>query len=98
MSTYTTDAYFIGFADPCSTRQPAARLFLDESRKEGLTNLPTETMRKFFPASFERKDYSCWPSVGLAYEPIPYCSSYQIWLAMRYTGIIIYSGSYSASV
>ena len=40
--------------------------------------------RKFFPASFERKNYSCSPPIGLAYEPKPYCSGCQIWLAMRY--------------
>ena len=46
--------------------------------------------RKFFPASFERKDYSCCPPIGLAYEPIPYCSGCQIWLAMRYNTYICY--------
>ena len=38
----------------------------------------------FLPASFGRKDCSCCPHIGLAYEPIPYCSSCQIWLAMQY--------------
>ena len=44
--------------------------------------------RKFFPASFERKDYGCSPPIGLAYEPVPYCSGCQIWLAMRYNTLL----------
>ena len=45
-------------------------------------------MRKFFPASFERKDYSCCSPIGLGYEPIPYCSGCQIWLAMQYNALL----------
>ena len=43
-----------------------------------------KTTHDFFSASFERKDYSCCPPIVLTYEPIPYCSSCQIWLGMRY--------------
>ena len=47
-----------------------------------------KTMGKLFSASFERKDYSYCPPIGLAYEPIPYCSSCKIWLAMRYNTLL----------
>jgi len=45
-------------------------------------------MHIFFPASFERKDCSYCPPIGLAYEPIAYCSSCQIWLVMRYNTLL----------
>ena len=35
------------------------------------------------------KDYSCCPLIGLAYEPLLYCSSgCKIWLAMRYKRLL----------
>ena len=36
----------------------------------------------------KKKDQNTYPSIGLAYEPIPCCSSCQIWLAMRYTTLV----------
>ena len=41
-----------------------------------------KTMNNFFPPPPERKDNSSCHSIGFAYEPIPCCSSYKIWLAM----------------
>ena len=47
-----------------------------------------KTTHKYFTTSFNRKDYSCCPPIDLAYEPLPYCSSSQIWPAMRYNRLL----------
>ena len=39
----------------------------------------------FLPPLLKWKDNNCSPSIALAYNLIPFCSSCQIWLVMIYT-------------
>ena len=79
------------YARPSEQQHMLALLMLENiairGERKSCPNV-VKTTHNFFSTSFERKYYSCCPLIGLAYEPIPYCSSCQIWLAMRYRPLL----------